>query len=56
VAKRDTTSINDALNFSVFLTCSLKATRNDCKCLNVLNRNLKKTFQNNSWLVDGHEV
>ena len=44
-----------------FWICSVKATTDDCKCLNVLNRirsknSKKKTFRNNSWLVDGHEV
>jgi len=35
VAKHDTTSTNDALDFSIFWTFSLKATRHNCKCLNV---------------------
>jgi len=38
VAKHDTNSTNDAFDFSIFWTCTLKATRNDWKCLNALNR------------------
>jgi len=59
VAKYDTTSTTDAFDFSIFWTCSIKATTNDCKCLNVNrihSKNFQKTFQNNNWLVNGHEV
>ena len=44
VAKHDATSTTDAVDFSVFWTCSIKATTNDCKCLNV-NRIHSKNFQ-----------
>jgi len=33
VAKHDTTSTVGAFGLSIFWTCSLKATTNDCKCL-----------------------
>ena len=44
VAKHDTTSSNDAFDFSIFWTCSIKAATNYCKCLNVLNRNSLREF------------
>jgi len=44
VAKYDTTSKTDAVDFSIIWTCSIKATTNDCKCLNV-NRIRSKNFQ-----------
>jgi len=46
VAKHDTTSTNDAFDFSVFQTFSLQATRNDCKCRNALNIVRSEIFQN----------
>ena len=46
VAKYDTTSTTDAFDFSIFCTCSRKATTNGCKCLNV-NRIRSKNFQTN---------
>jgi len=60
VAKQDADSTNDALDFSIFSTCSLKAKRNDFKSFNVLNRvrsdNFQKQLQNKIWLFDGREV
>ena len=47
VAKHDTTSTNDAFDFSIFWTSSIKTTTNDCKCLNVLNRIRSENFQKN---------
>jgi len=47
VVKHDTNSTNDALDFPIFRTYSLKATGNDCKCLNVLNRVRAENFQKN---------
>ena len=44
MAKHDTTSTTDAFDFSIFWTCLIKATTNDCKCLNV-NRIRSKNFQ-----------
>ena len=41
VVKHDTTSTADAYDFSIFWTCSIKPTTNDCKYLNV-NRNHSK--------------
>ena len=46
VTKHDTTSTTDAFDFSIFWTCSIKATKNDCKCLNV-NRILSKNSKKN---------
>jgi len=46
VAKHDTTSTTDAFDFSIFWSFSVKATRNDCKCLNV-NIIRSKNFQKN---------
>jgi len=46
VVKHDTTSTTDGFDFSIFLTYSIKATTNDCKCL-IMNRIRSKNFQKN---------
>jgi len=58
VAKHDTTSTNGASDLSISWTCSLKQpemTANILMSNRVRSENFQKTFQNNSWLVDGHE-
>jgi len=47
MVKHETTSTIDAIDISVFLTPSLKATINECKCLNVLSRVDSENFQKN---------
>jgi len=59
-AKHDTTWKIDAFEFSIFWTCSLKTSTNDCKCHNVLKRvrseNFPKIVSEQQLIVDGHEV